>query len=148
MRDALSLLDQAIAHGSGKVEEAQVREMLGAVDLDHLFSILDALLAGDAAAMLQVADDMAARSLSFDAALQEMASLFTRLQIAQLAPQAIADDLPERSRLLDRAGSIRSSFSSPTRSPCMAARNCLGAGRAGRFHHDAAAPVCLSPGAR
>jgi DNA polymerase-3 subunit gamma/tau len=39
---------------------------------------------------------MAARSLSFDAALQEMASLFTRLQIAQLAPQAIADDLPER----------------------------------------------------
>jgi DNA polymerase-3 subunit gamma/tau len=126
MRDALSLLDQAIAHGSGKVEEAQVREMLGAVDLDHLFSILDALLAGDAAAMLQVADEMAARSLSFDAALQEMASLFTRLQVAQLAPQAIADDLPERERLLEMASSSRSrsSFSWPTRSPCMAARSC------------------------
>jgi DNA polymerase-3 subunit gamma/tau len=126
MRDALSLLDQAIAHGSGKVEEAQVREMLGAVDLDHLFSITDALLAGDAAAMLQVADEMAARSLSFDAALQEMASLFTRLQIAQLAPQAIADDLPERRACWKwRPGSIRSSFSSPTRLPCMAVRNCL-----------------------
>jgi DNA polymerase-3 subunit gamma/tau len=100
MRDALSLLDQAIAHGSGEVEEAQVREMLGAVDLDHLFSITDALLAGDAPAMLRIADEMAARSLSFDAALQEMASLFTRLQIAQLAPQAIPDELPERSRLL------------------------------------------------
>ena len=101
MRDALSLLDQAIAHGAGKVEEAQVREMLGSVDLDYLFNILDALLAGDVSGMLQVADDMATRSLSFDAALQDLASLFTRLQVAQLAPQAVADDLPERARILD-----------------------------------------------
>ncbi len=110
MRDALSLLDQAIAHGSGKVEEVQVREMLGAVDLDHLLSIVDALLAGDAAAMLRVADEMAARSLSFDAALQEMAALFTRLQIAQLAPQAIAEDLPERLRLEELAAALDPEF--------------------------------------
>jgi DNA polymerase-3 subunit gamma/tau len=110
MRDALSLLDQAIAHGSGKVEEVQVREMLGAVDLDHLLSIVDALLAGDAAAMLQVADEMAARSLSFDAALQEMAALFTRLQIAQLAPQAIAEDLPERLRIEELAAALDPEF--------------------------------------
>lgn len=106
MRDALSLLDQAIAHGAGKVEESQVRDMLGTVDLDYLFSILDALLLGDAAGMLQVADDMATRSLSFDAALQELASLFTRLQVAQLAPQAVADDLPEHSRILDVAARL------------------------------------------
>ncbi|HRD86840.1 MAG TPA: DNA polymerase III subunit gamma/tau [Accumulibacter sp.] len=110
MRDALSLLDQAIAHGSGRVEEALVRQMLGAVDLDHLFSILDALLAGNAAAMLQVVDDMAARSLSFDAALQELAALFTRVQIAQLAPQAIADDLPERVQLLDIAARLDAEY--------------------------------------
>lgn len=110
MRDALSLLDQAIAHGAGKVEEAQVRDMLGTVDLDYLFSILDALLAGDAAAMLQVADDMATRSLSFDEALQELASLFTRLQVAQLAPQAVADDLPERARILDLAARLDPEF--------------------------------------
>ena len=103
MRDALSLLDQAIAHGAGKVEEAQVRDMLGSVDLDYLFSILDALLDGDAAGMLQVAEEMATRSLSFNEALQELASLFTRLQVAQLAPQAVADDLPERSRILEMA---------------------------------------------
>lgn len=110
MRDALSLLDQAIAHGAGRVEEAQVREMLGAVDLDHLFAILDALLAGNAAAMLRVADEMAARSLSFDAALQEMASLFTRLQIAQLAPRAIADELPERQRIEQLAAALDPEF--------------------------------------
>ncbi len=110
MRDALSLLDQAIAHGAGKVEEAQVRDMLGTVDLDYLFSILDCLLAGDAAGMLQVAEDMATRSLSFDEALQELASLFTRLQVAQLAPQAVADDLPERGRILDLATRLDPEF--------------------------------------
>jgi DNA polymerase-3 subunit gamma/tau len=110
MRDALSLLDQAIAHGAGKVEEAQVREMLGTVDLDYLFTILDALLAGDAAGMLQVADLMAMRSLSFDAALQDLAALFTRLQVAQLAPQAVADDLPERARILDLAARLDPEF--------------------------------------
>ena len=110
MRDALSLLDQAIAHGAGKVEEAQVRDMLGTVDLDYLFSVFDALLAGDAAALLQIADDMATRSLSFDSALQELAALLTRLQVAQLAPQAVADDLPERARLLDLAARLNPEF--------------------------------------
>ena len=110
MRDALSLLDQAIAHGAGKVEEAQVREMLGTVDLDYLFLILDALLADDVAGMLQVAQNMATRSLSFDEALQELAGLFTRLQIAQLAPHAVADDLPERARVLRMAEQLDPEF--------------------------------------
>ena len=110
MRDALSLLDQAIAHGAGKVEESQVRDMLGTVDLDYLFSILDHLLVGDAAGMLQVAEDMATRSLSFDEALQELASLFTRLQVAQLAPQAVVDDLPERGRILELAARLDPEF--------------------------------------
>ncbi|MDR0378471.1 MAG: DNA polymerase III subunit gamma/tau [Candidatus Accumulibacter sp.] len=104
MRDALSLLDQAIAHGAGKVEEAQVRDMLGTVDLDYLFAILDALLADDVAGMLRVAESMVARSLSFDVALLELASLMTRLQVAQFAPQAVPDDLPERARLIELAG--------------------------------------------
>lgn len=110
MRDALSLLDQAIAHGSGRVEEAQVREMLGTVDLDFLFELLDALLAGDAEKMLKVADGMAGRSLSFDSALQELANLLTRLQVAQLAPNALADDLPERERLLGLAARMPAEF--------------------------------------
>ncbi len=110
MRDALSLLDQAIAHGGGKVEEAQVRDMLGTVDLDYLFALLDALLAGDAAGMLRIAETMATRSLSFDAALQELANLLTRLQVAQLAPQAVADDLPERARLLELAARLDPEF--------------------------------------
>ena len=110
MRDALSLLDQAIAHGAGRVDESQVREMLGTVDLDYLFSILDALHANDATQMLTVADEMTTRSLSFDSALQELANLLTQVQVAQLAPGAIADDLPERARLLELASRINAEY--------------------------------------
>src|SRR6266702_2435498 len=52
MRDALSLLDQAIAHGGGKVTEQAVRSMLGAIDETYLYSILEGLARGDAAAVL------------------------------------------------------------------------------------------------
>src|SRR5690349_13305152 len=78
MRDALSLLDQAIAHGGGKVEEPAVREMLGVVDRGYLFSILRALVGGNGPALLAEADRMAARSLSFDSALQELGTLLHR----------------------------------------------------------------------
>jgi len=100
MRDALSLLDQAIAHGAGRVEEAQVRSMLGTVDQDYLFGVLEALQAGDASALLQVATDLGVRSLSFSSALQELGALLTRLQVAQCVPAAIDDDDPDRVRLI------------------------------------------------
>ena len=100
MRDALSLLDQAIAHGAGKVEEASVREMLGAVDRSYLFSILEALTRGDGPALLAEADRMAARSLSLETALQELATLLHRIALAQTIPDALADDEPERDKLV------------------------------------------------
>ena len=99
VRDALSLLDQAIAHGAGKVEVSQVRSMLGTVDHDYLFAILEAIKEGDASALLQVAADIGMRSLSFSAALQDLSALLTRLNIAQLVPTAIDEDEPERERL-------------------------------------------------
>jgi len=100
MRDALSLLDQAIAYSSGKVDEALVRTMLGAIDQGYLFDLLQTLRAGDGAGLLRIADDMALRSLAFEAALQDLASLLHRIALAQTIPQAIADDEPERDRLL------------------------------------------------
>ncbi|RIX47008.1 MAG: DNA polymerase III subunit gamma/tau [Rhodocyclales bacterium GT-UBC] len=109
MRDALSLLDQAIAHGAGRVDELQVRNMLGTVDLDYLFSILDALISGDAGELMRVAADLSVRSLSFAAALQEFATLLTRIQIAQFVPASL-DDEPDRDRLLRFANAISGEF--------------------------------------
>ena len=103
MRDALSLMDQAIAFSAAKVEEAVVRTMLGAIDQGYLFDLLVTLRAQDGAALLAIADNMAARSLAFDAALQELAVLLHRIALAQTVPQAIADDEPERARLLELA---------------------------------------------
>ena len=103
MRDALSLLDQAIAFSAGKVEEATVRTMLGAIDQGYLFDLLMALREQNGAELLEIADNMAARSLAFDAALQELATLLHRIALAQTVPQAIADDEPERVRLLELA---------------------------------------------
>jgi DNA polymerase-3 subunit gamma/tau len=110
MRDALSLLDQAIAHGAGKVEEGQVRSMLGTVDQDYLFSILESLHAGDATALLQTATDIAMRSLSFSAALQELAALLTRLQVLQCVPSTIDEEDPDSARLLSLANAISPEF--------------------------------------
>ncbi len=103
MRDALSLLDQAIAHGAGKVEETSVREMLGVVDRTYLFSILKSLIAGNGPALLAEADRMASRSLSFDSALQELATLLHRVALAQTLPEALPEDEPERETLFELA---------------------------------------------
>ena len=99
MRDALSLLDQAIAHGAGKVEEGAVRDMLGAVDSSYLYTLLEALAARDGPALLAQADALEARGLSFEAALQELASLLHRIAIVQTLPETLADDDPERERV-------------------------------------------------
>ena len=84
MRDALSLLDQAIAFGAGRVAEADVGQMLGLVDRASLSHILDALAGGDARAALAVADDMAARGLSFAQALADLSVLLHRIALAQI----------------------------------------------------------------
>src|SRR5919197_939300 len=83
MRDALSLLDQAIAHGGGRVAAAGVRDMLGAIDQSHLLRLIEAIASGDAAAAVSIADEMQARSLSFDQALADLAEIFLRVALAQ-----------------------------------------------------------------
>jgi len=88
MRDALSLLDQAIAHGAGRVGADDVRAMLGTIDQGYLFRLLEAVADDDAGAALALAGDMLARSLSFDTALQDLAGLLLRVAIAQAAPEA------------------------------------------------------------
>ncbi len=100
MRDALSLTDQAIAYAAGTVSLDSVQTMLGALDQSYLIRLLDALASEDGAGLLAVADEMAARSLSYKAALQDLGSLLHQIAVAQLVPAALAEDLPERSELL------------------------------------------------
>ena len=104
MRDALSLSDQAIAYSAGAVTEVAVRGMLGAIDAEHLTRILDAVAAGDAGELLEVVAAMQEISLSFGAALSDLAAYLARIAVVQVSPDAIADDLPERADLIRLAG--------------------------------------------
>src|SRR5688500_4053332 len=79
MRDALSLLDQAIAFGAGRVEAAEVRAMLGVVEGTVALRLLEAIAQTDAPGVLGVANDLQARALSFDNALQDVASVLLRI---------------------------------------------------------------------
>lgn len=109
MRDALSLLDQAIAHGAGAVAEEGVLAMLGTVGDEHLFALLDGLVAKDVHALLTVAQQMDTKSLSFDGGLQELATLFHRIALAQFAPEALSDEM-ERSHLVPYATALDAEF--------------------------------------
>src|SRR5437773_382588 len=90
MRDALSILDQAIAYGAGEVRESVVRTMLGAADAEYVYRIADALVARDGSALLAQAQTLAEHSVSLSSALEELAALFHRVAIAQTVPDATA----------------------------------------------------------
>jgi DNA polymerase-3 subunit gamma/tau len=89
MRDALSLTDQAIAYGGGKVEAAAVEAMLGTVRRDYLFDLLDALAAQNGDVLLDHARKLAERGIAFDAALQDLGNLLTQLALMLHAPNAV-----------------------------------------------------------
>jgi DNA polymerase-3 subunit gamma/tau len=98
MRDALSLVDQAIAYGGGRVDEADVRDMLGVVDRRDLERMLDALAAGDGRALVAVADDMLSGNAPFERTLLDFAALLQRIALAQVGvmPDDDGEDAPGR----------------------------------------------------
>ena len=100
MRDALSLTDQAIAYAAGTVTLDAVQGMLGALDQSYLIRVLDALALRDGATLLAVADEMAARSLSYGGALRDLGTLLHRIALAQSVPAALPEDLPERTDIV------------------------------------------------
>jgi DNA polymerase-3 subunit gamma/tau len=95
MRDAESLADQAIAYGGGRIEEAGVREMLGAVDRGHAVRLVEALAAQDGAAVLAAIDALRALGLSAAATLEEMAALLQQMAVLQVVPEALDADDPD-----------------------------------------------------
>jgi DNA polymerase-3 subunit gamma/tau len=92
MRDALSLTDQAIAFGAGQLQEATVRQMLGAVDQGYVLQIIEALAQGDGAAVVEHIDAMRLQGLSPAAALDEMIGVLQHMAVLQLAATESAHD--------------------------------------------------------
>ncbi len=108
-RDGLSLLDQAIAHSAGKVEAAQVREMLGLADRSRIYDLFEALMAGDiAAALAQVREqyELGADPLVLLQDLLEVSHWVTRLKVVPELIQSGAVSEVERQRGGAMAGKL------------------------------------------
>ncbi len=106
MRDALSLLDQAIAWNPAHIQTESVLEMLGTLDHDTLLRLIRALQDGDANAVLQQANDIIAQNADLGGVLQELARLLHQIALCQIAPDTLENDLPIHQILREMAASI------------------------------------------
>ena len=88
MRDALSLLDQAISYGNGRLEEAQMRDMLGAIDSNELRGLLDDIIRQDAEGLFARINKVAEMTPDYDALLAELLSILHDTAVAQALPKS------------------------------------------------------------
>ncbi len=106
MRDALSLLDQAIAFGAGTLKQDEVQAMLGGVSRDRVLGILKALMASDAQALMTEIRALAEMTPDFQNALADLLALLHQIALAQFSPDAVDDNLVERETLQQLARQI------------------------------------------
>jgi DNA polymerase-3 subunit gamma/tau len=105
LRDGLSLLDQAIAHGGGALRADDVRAMLGTIADNDVGALLRALADGDGKALMDEADRVAGLSPDFAVVLEQLATALHRIQLRQLVP-GFAGDEAERDVLDALAGEV------------------------------------------
>nr|WP_314489902.1 DNA polymerase III subunit gamma/tau [uncultured Pseudomonas sp.] len=106
MRDAMSLTDQAIVFGEGKVLAADVRAMLGTLDQGQVYSVLQALLDGDARALLEAVRELAEQGPDWSGVLAEMLNVLHRVAIAQALPEAVDNGHGDREQVLNLAQAL------------------------------------------
>ena len=92
MRDALSLLDQAIAFCGGKIEEPQVAKMLGTIDRDHVVRLLRLLAAGDAAGIVDAIREIDEQFPDYNRLLEDLARDLQRIAVYQVVGTCDAED--------------------------------------------------------
>ncbi len=86
LRDGLSLLDQMLAFGGGKVGETDARAMLGSIDRDHVARLLDRLAEGDAEGLMACVAAMDEHGPDYAQVLDELASLLQKVALRQAVP--------------------------------------------------------------
>ncbi len=127
MRDALSLADQAIAFGSGQLQEATVRLMLGSVDRSHVMGLIDALARGDGAAVVAISEGLRLNGLSAASALEDMSMVLQRMAVLQAVPSAAAEsDDPDHEEMLRLSEAMPADETQLLYSLCLHGRTELG----------------------
>jgi DNA polymerase-3 subunit gamma/tau len=127
MRDALSLADQAIAFGSGQLQEATVRLMLGSVDRSHVMGLIDALARSDGAAVVAISEGLRLNGLSAASALEDMSMVLQRMAVLQAVPSAAAEsDDPDHQEMLRLSEAMSADETQLLYSLCLHGRTELG----------------------
>lgn len=108
MRDALSLLDQALAFGAGTIRESEVREMLGSVSRDKVLNILKAILVRDAKTTMDAVAALAELTPDYENVIDELLSLFHHMALAKKVPEALDDYVSERETLMQLCEEVSS----------------------------------------
>jgi DNA polymerase III subunit gamma/tau len=127
MRDALSLTDQAIAFGGGQLQEATVRQMLGAVDRSHVWTLIGALAAGDGKAVVDTVEALRINGFSAASTLEEMTGALQRMAVAQAVPASAASSMdPEAAEIARLAAELPVDETQLLYSLCLHGRGELG----------------------
>ncbi len=127
MRDALSLTDQAIAFGSGALQEATVRQMLGSVDRSYVFRLLQALAQGDGKTVVDTSEALRSHGLSAASTLEEMSAVLQRMAVLQAVPDSAQDDNdPEFAEIAQLAALLPADETQLLYSMCLHGRGELG----------------------
>ena len=129
MRDALSLTDQAIAFGGGQLQEATVRQMLGAVDRSYVLRLIDALARADGAAVVDTVDALRVNGLNAASTLEEMTGVLQRMAVLQAVPgRAQSEGLedPDEAQIAELAQSLPADETQLLYSLCLHGRGELG----------------------
>ncbi len=106
MRDALSLLDQAIAFGGGNVTESEVQAMLGSIEQDHVFRLLEGLASGEGAVVLETVADLAQQAPDYADVLAELITTLHHLALIKQVPSAWVEMMGDKARLSTLAESF------------------------------------------
>jgi len=91
VRDALSLLDQAISHGAGETTAEQVRAMLGLADRGRVLDLFELIMQGDAATALEEVSGQYANGADPLAILRDLAEITHWISVIKITPNAVDD---------------------------------------------------------
>jgi len=106
MRDALSLLDQAIAFGGEQLTATDTRTMLGSIDRRQVFALAAALANRDARELLRQVADLDERAPDYRDVLAELANLLQRIALLQAVPDLGLDEADDQEVLAQLAAAF------------------------------------------
>ena len=106
MRDALSLTDQAVGHGGGRITEADVASMLGSIERRYVVNVCEAMASQSGPDLLGAIGEMAEQSPDYDAALGEVLSLWHQVAILQTVPEALDPSISHYKELATLAETV------------------------------------------